>query len=67
MVRKSGATKAVGGSSRHVSLAGRGAPAAVMQAVADPEEDLPLNKYPPGMRTERRDLPLDFGASAPRS
>ena len=43
---------------------GRGAPAAVMQAVADPEEDLPLNKYPPGMRTERRDLPLDFGAWA---
>ena len=25
------------------------------------DEDLPLSKYPPGMRTERRDLPFQFG------
>lgn len=36
---------------------GKAAPAAVMNLVND-EEDLPLNKYPPGMRTERRDLPF---------
>ena len=30
------------------------------------EEDLPLNKYPPGMRTERRDLPF-LGVSAKES
>lgn len=37
----------------------RGAPAAVMELLQ--EEDLPLNRYPPGMRTERRDLGFDFG------
>lgn len=26
------------------------------------EDDLPLHKYPPGMRTERRELPFQFGA-----
>merc|ERR1740121_3562578 len=35
--------------------------ASVMELVNDPEEDLPLNKYPPGMRTERRDLGDAFG------
>lgn len=25
------------------------------------EDDLPLHKYPPGMRTERRELPFQFG------
>ncbi|CAK9116046.1 unnamed protein product [Durusdinium trenchii] len=40
---------------------GKGAPAAVMNLLNDPEEDLPISKYPPGMRTERRDLPFEFG------
>lgn len=39
----------------------KGAPAELMTLVGDPEEDLPLSKYPPGMRTERRDLGLAFG------
>lgn len=39
----------------------KGAPALVMDLVGDPDEDLPLNKYPPGMRTERRDLSVAFG------
>ncbi|CAK9093168.1 unnamed protein product [Durusdinium trenchii] len=42
---------------------GKGAPAAVMNLLNDPEEDLPISKYPPGMRTERRDLPFEFGCS----
>ncbi|CAJ1400657.1 unnamed protein product [Effrenium voratum] len=39
----------------------KGAPAAVMSLLQDADEDLPLSKYPPGMRTERRDLPFQFG------
>lgn len=37
----------------------KGAPAELMELLQ--EEDLPLQRYPPGMRTERRDLGVDFG------
>eukprot|EP00928_Gymnodinium_smaydae_P046054 TRINITY_DN30650_c0_g1_i1.p1 TRINITY_DN30650_c0_g1~~TRINITY_DN30650_c0_g1_i1.p1 ORF type:complete len:365 (+),score=38.94 TRINITY_DN30650_c0_g1_i1:51-1145(+) len=39
----------------------KGAPAAVMGLVQDEEDDLPINRYPPGLRTERHDLGHGFG------
>lgn len=40
---------------------GKGAPSEVMDLLANTEEDLPLSRYPPGMRTEKRDLGVAFG------
>ncbi|CAE7380863.1 hypothetical protein AK812_SmicGene15760 [Symbiodinium microadriaticum] len=40
---------------------GKGTTAEVMQLLGNTEEDLPLSKYPPGMRTEKRDLGFAFG------
>eukprot|EP00439_Symbiodinium_sp_Y106_P015260 s741_g2.t1 len=40
---------------------GKGTTGEVMQLLGNTEEDLPLSKYPPGMRTEKRDLGFAFG------
>ncbi|CAE7570709.1 unnamed protein product [Symbiodinium natans] len=39
----------------------KGTTAEVMHLLSNTEEDLPLSKYPPGMRTEKRDLGFAFG------
>lgn len=39
----------------------KSAPGEVMSLLANTEEDLPLNRYPPGLRTEKRDLGSAFG------
>ncbi|CAE7614252.1 unnamed protein product [Symbiodinium pilosum] len=45
----------------------KGTTAEVMHLLRDTEDDLPLSKYPPGMRTEKRDLGFHFGDILARS
>merc|ERR1712048_1266790 len=39
----------------------KAAPPGLLDLLDDPDDDCPLSRYPPGMRTERRDLGVALG------